>query len=61
MKKNILEKIIIIVLAITFILDFFFNQNNNYYLEPFVNIIYILLATLLIYLGNINKVKEENR
>jgi len=61
MKKNILEKIIIIVLAITFILDFFFNQINNYYLEPFVNIIYILLATLLIYLGNINKVKEEKK
>ena len=61
MKKNILEKIIIIVLAITFILDFFFNQNNNYYVEPFVNIIYILLATLLIYLGNINKVKEEKK
>ena len=61
MKKNILEKIIIIALAITFILDFFFNQNNNYYLEPFVNIIYILLAILLVYLSNTNKNKEEKK
>lgn len=61
MRKNILEKITIIVLAITFILDFFFNQTNNYYLEPFVNIIYIFLATILIYLGNINKNKEEKK
>ena len=61
MKKNILEKITIIVLAITFIFDFFFNQNNNYYLEPFTNIIYILLAVILIYLGNINENKEEKK
>lgn len=61
MKRNILEKIIIIVLTITFILDFFFNQNNNYYLEPFVNIIYILQAILLIYLGNTYKNEEDKK
>lgn len=61
MKKNILEKIIIIVLAITFILDFFFNQKNNYYLEPFINIIYILSPILLVYLGNIYKKDEEKK
>ena len=61
MKKNFLEKIIIIVFAITFILDFFFNHNNTYYAEPFVNIIYVMLVVFLIYIGNINKDKVEKR
>ena len=62
MKKKNLEKITILILIITFILDFFFNKNNiGYYLEPFINIIYIFSITLIIFIGNINQTKLEKK
>ena len=62
MKKKNLEKITILILIITFILDFFFNKNNiGYYLEPIINIIYILSITLIIFIGNINQTKLEKK
>lgn len=60
MKKNILEKIVFIVLIVTFILDFIFN-NNTHYLNPIINIIYILSAIILIYLGSIYNNKDEKK
>ena len=61
MKKNILFKITIIILSITIILDFFFNYKNFYYLEPFINIIYILSTMLLIYFNSINNSLKEKK
>lgn len=61
MKKNILQKIIFIVLIITFILDFFFNKTGNYHMEPLMNVVYILLVCVLLFLGNINQNIEEKK
>ena len=54
MRKNIINKISIIILIITFIIDFFINKNNNFRYENLINIIYLLGITIIFYLTNKN-------
>ena len=52
MKKNIIRTISIIILLITFIIDFFFNKSTDFRYEILINIIYLLGMSIIYYLTN---------
>ena len=52
MKKNIIRTISIIILIITFIIDFFFNEKTNFQYENLINITYLLGISIIFYLTN---------